>query len=146
MDVEGDVLDESAVVVTASAEVVLNVGWTVMANAWAVKDTTSSVGRRIDSVEPDGGLGNKVFVRWISEEKVAEDIRVEKEVAGSPMEFGIIVGLVKGSDSEGEVKGARSGFVAARWRLLVLWGVNFRDAEVLRRSALSDSSGEEVGD
>ena len=62
MDVEGDVFDESAAVVTASAEVVLNVGWTVVANAWAVKDPTSSVGRRIGSVEPDGGLGNKVFV------------------------------------------------------------------------------------
>jgi len=62
MDVEGEAFDESAVVVTASAEVVLNVGWTVVVNTWAVKNPTSSVGRRINGVEPDGGLGNKVFV------------------------------------------------------------------------------------
>ena len=74
VDVEEEVFNKGAVVVAASAKVVLNVCWTVMVDTWSMKNTTSSVGRRIDSVEPDGSLGNKVFVRWISEEKVAEDI------------------------------------------------------------------------
>ena len=56
VDVEEDVFNKGAAVVAASAKVVLNVNWTVMLDTWTMKNTTSSVGRRINSIEQNGSL------------------------------------------------------------------------------------------